>query len=230
MVPGFGGPMTTTGRRATVCWRGPRAVATFPLLRGFASSPLLRSEMSISRRTILQAAGALAVPRTAFASAPTAAWSAEAFARIAQQPPRVLTADERVTLSAIADALLPRTETPGALDVGVPAFVELLIGEWASESDATLLRSGLAELEAHAIGAHGQGWAQLSAAQRDAEIAWAEQPGPTISDGQRAFRRLKGWITHGWLSSERIQKDVLKVNIIPGTYDGCAPRLAGGDD
>jgi gluconate 2-dehydrogenase gamma chain len=194
--------------------------------------------MPLSRRTLLQAAGIVALPRAATAATaatPDAAWTARAHERIAHSSAhssaRALADDERVVLSAVADALLPRTETPGALDVGVPAFVELLIGEWASDDDRRLMRDGLRDLEAHAVATQGRGWATLDAAQREAEIAWGERSDPEPRRGQRAFRRLKGWITHGWLTSERVQKDVLRVNIVPGAYDGCAPRQpVGGRD
>lgn len=188
--------------------------------------------MSLSRRTLLRAAGVLALPRSAAAALPDAAWTAQAHARVGQPTASTtaaaLTVDERVVLSAIADAILPRTETPGALDVGTPAFVELLIGEWASASDRAMMREGLRDLEAHAVARHGRSWAALDAAQREAEIAWGERTEREPQVGQRAFRRLKSWITHGWLTSERVQKQVLRVNITPGTYSGCAPRAATG--
>ena len=188
--------------------------------------------MSLSRRTLLHAAGVLALPRSAAAVTPDAEWTAWAHAQLGEPTlaaaSPALAADERVVLSAIADAILPRTDTPGALDVGAPAFVELLIGEWASESDRAMLRDGLRDLEAHAIATHGRSWAALDAAQRDVEIAWGERTERDPQVGQRAFRRLKSWITHGWLTSERVQKQVLRVNITPGTYHGCAPRQAGG--
>lgn len=191
--------------------------------------------MSLSRRTLLRAAGVLALPRAAAAATPDAAWTAFAQARIAERTPTptasTLSADERVILSALADAILPRTDTPGALDVGAPAFVELIITEWASDGDRTTIRDGLRDLYAHAVSVHGRSWAALDATQRDAEIAWGEQNGPDLRVGQRAFRRLKSWITHGWLTSERVQKQVLRVNITPGRYDGCVPRRAvGGRD
>lgn len=191
--------------------------------------------MSLSRRSLLRAAGVLALPRRAAAAAPDAAWTAQAHARLgltaAAAPSPALTADERVVLSAIADAILPRTATPGALDVGAPAFVELLIGEWASEGDRTLMRDGLRDLEAHAVATHGRSWAALDAGQREAEIAWGERSEREPQVGQRAFRRLKSWITHAWLTSERVQKEVLRVNITPGAYEGCVPRPSlGGRD
>lgn len=191
--------------------------------------------MSLSRRTLLRAAGVLALPRSAAALTPDADWTAQAHARLgasaSSTSQNVLTADDRVVVSAIADAILPRTDTPGALDVGTPAFVELLIGEWASETDRTMMREGLRDLEAHAVATHGRGWAALDATQRQAEIAWGERTDGEQQVGQRAFRRLKSWITHGWLTSERVQKQVLRVNITPGAYNGCAPRQpTGGRD
>jgi hypothetical protein len=191
--------------------------------------------MSLSRRTLLQAAGVLALPRTAAAATPDAAWTAQAHARLRDHTPSdarpTLASDERVVLSAIADAILPRTDTPGALDVGAPAFVELIIGEWASAADRAMMREGLRDLEAHALATHGRSWAALDATQREAEIAWGERNTGDLQVGQRAFRRLKSWITHGWLTSERVQKQVLRVNITPGRYDGCVPRQpVGGRD
>lgn len=186
--------------------------------------------MSVSRRTLLQLAGVAALPRVASAGPPSAEWTAAAQARIADAP-RVLAPAQRATLSAIADAILPRTDTPGALDVGTVDFVELLLAEWAAPEDRDRTLRGLDELEAAARARHGRDWASLDATQRNAEIAWAEERGGT-SEAQRSFRRVKGWTVHAWLTSERVQRDVLRTRIVPGEYDGCAPVAlpAGGNE
>src|SRR4051812_3904635 len=36
--------------------------------------------------------------------------------------------EQSAIVSAVADRILPRTDTPGAVDVGVPAFIDLLYG------------------------------------------------------------------------------------------------------
>lgn len=184
--------------------------------------------MPLTRRTLLHAAGVLAIPRAAAAATPDAHWTQQAHARIAQTTPSELPPAERVTLSAIADAIIPRTDTPGALEVAVPAFVELLIMEWVTPADRDAVREGLRDLDAHAVATHQRPWAALDSVQRQGEMAWGERDEPTLRAGQRTFRRLKSWITHGWLTSERIQRDVLRVAVIPGTYDGCAPMPTGG--
>lgn len=177
--------------------------------------------MSVSRRTLLQLAGAAALPRVASAGLPSPDWTAAAHARLATAS-RILRPEQRATLSAIADAILPRTDTPGALDVGTVDFVELLLAEWATPDERAATARGLDELEAAARTRHGRDWASLDATQRQAEIAWAEERGGS-TDAQRAFRRLKSWTVHGWLTSERVQREVLRTRIVPGEYEGCAP-------
>ena len=52
--------------------------------------------------------------------------------------PRFYAEREMAVVSRVADLLLPRTETPGALDVQVPALLDRLMTEWASsETQAT---------------------------------------------------------------------------------------------
>ena len=44
-----------------------------------------------------------------------------------QAAPRALTSAQMALVTALADALLPRTDTPGAVDVGAPKFLDLLL-------------------------------------------------------------------------------------------------------
>lgn len=41
-----------------------------------------------------------------------------------------------------------------------------------------------------------------------------------------AWWRLKGLVLHGYFTSERVQKEVLKVQVMPGRFDGCVPMTA----
>src|SRR5688500_20244655 len=43
---------------------------------------------------------------------------------------KALTPAQMALVTALADTILPKTETPGAVEVGVPAFVDLLFAEW----------------------------------------------------------------------------------------------------
>ena len=180
--------------------------------------------MTLTRRSLLQAAGLVALPALSQADTPSDAWTRDAHRRLQTPHAPRLDPEDRVIIAAIADAIIPRTESPGALDVGAVDFVELIVAEWLPESEADTFLVGLAALDARAATVHGAPWARLTAAQQQAEIAWAEDTTGSPTPGARAFRRLKGWVVHGWMSSERVQRDVLRVEIEPGDYSGCAPR------
>jgi hypothetical protein len=187
--------------------------------------------MAISRRLLLELAAVATIPRSVEAALPDGNWTRDAWRRASGSPAtrvRVLEAEQRATVSAIADALIPRSDTPGALDVGTVDFIELLLAEWASDDDRTIVERGLSELEARASTEHGRNWPALGPVAAAAEIAWAEAQVDQPTAGQRALRRLKSWTVHAWITSELIQKTVIRTNITPGKYEGCVPLPTGG--
>ena len=190
--------------------------------------------MSLTRRAALQVLGAAALPAVVRAEMPDEAAAQELMRRVEAGTPQgtLLRADERATVAAIADAILPRTDTPGALDVGVPAFVELIAAEWMTDGERAAFREGLAALDAHAVATSGRAWPALDAPARESEAVWAEGPEERTLPAKAAFRRLKGLTVQGFFSSERVQREVLRTNIAPGRYLGCTPIPAppGSDD
>lgn len=78
----------------------------------------------------------------------------------------VLTAEERKILAAIADRIFPRTETPGAVEIGAIQYIELaLAGDYAAL--APLYRKGLRALERSAQASFGRAFCLLNEAQKD---------------------------------------------------------------
>jgi gluconate 2-dehydrogenase gamma chain len=183
--------------------------------------------MSLSRRALLQLAGLAALPSLSRAEGAFEGWGEGIHHRASAAPPTLFRDEERALVSAIADAIVPRTSTPGALDVGVPAFVEFITAEWMTDQERREFREGLAGLEAHAIAGYGRAWPALDPVQRDGELQWAESAIDPSLPARRAYRRLRGHVLHGYLTSQRVQREVLHVNITPGHFFGCAPVLPG---
>lgn len=181
---------------------------------------------TLSRRALLQLAGLAALPSLARAESAPADWDESLHEQAAQRPPSLFRSDERALVAAMADAIIPRTDTPGALDVAVPAFVEFITAEWMTEAERTEFREGLAALEAHAVAGYGRTWPALDPVQRMGELDWAALPIEPNHPAKRAYRRLRGHVLHGYLTSERVRREVLKVNIAPGRYRGDVPVVA----
>src|ERR1035441_3398469 len=58
--------------------------------------------------------------------------------------PKILTADERDEVAMLTDLIIPRTETPGASDAGVPEFIDRRLS--ASANLAASFRLGMSLL------------------------------------------------------------------------------------
>ena len=63
-----------------------------------------------------------------------------ALARAVEAKPEFLSAPQFAAVSAMAERILPRSETPGAIDVGVPAFIDLMFGKFMTGAQDALLK------------------------------------------------------------------------------------------
>src|SRR5215210_69503 len=54
-----------------------------------------------------------------------------------------LSTAQRATLAVAVERILPRTDTPGAIDVGVPAFIEVLYSSYLAADERLQLERGL---------------------------------------------------------------------------------------
>jgi hypothetical protein len=132
-----------------------------------------------------------------------------------------LTPAQATLVSAIADRIIPRTDTPGAADVGVPAFIDLLYGQFMTDAERKMLSDGLTAVEAAAKSAPGASFATLAADRQDAllrSIARAEE-----GREQGFFRLIRSATVLGYFTSEQVGRNVLHYDPVPGRYDGCVP-------
>lgn len=174
----------------------------------------------MERREMLRALGAAAaftlMPRTA-----QAAW--ETVAAAPHAPPRVLTDDRSALVASLADAIIPRTDTPGATDVGVPAFIDVIVAEYYSDEERTAFLAGLDAINARITSVGDASFAAMSPDAQKLLLDELDKPADRQAPPARAWSRLKGLVVHGYFTSEQVQKDVLKTVIMPGRFDGNAP-------
>ncbi|MFN0180488.1 MAG: gluconate 2-dehydrogenase subunit 3 family protein [Gemmatimonadales bacterium] len=133
-------------------------------------------------------------------------------------------ATQAATVAALADAILPRTDTPGALDVEVPAFIAHMTANWYSADEAAELKRGLDAIDARATARFGRGLAGLAESDRAALLTELDGGRAEPASAEQAFGRIKSLTVYGYFTSKRIQAEVLETVIIPGRFDGCIPR------
>ena len=175
----------------------------------------------MERRDLLRATGAaaalsfLGVPRDALA-----VWS-----RLARGGAILggLSEPQLALVGAIADMILPHSDTPSATEVGVPAFVDVIVSENDTDEDRAAFVAGLDAIEARSKTAAGNSFAQLDPVARASVIESIENESSRRVDPARTYWRLKGLIIHGYFTSEPVMKDVLKYEVMPGRFEGAAP-------
>jgi hypothetical protein len=173
----------------------------------------------MERRDLLRAFGAA----TALALLPHD--SVAAWARVASglRPADGLTDAQLALIGALADTIIPRTDTPGATDVAVPSFVNIIVTENYSDAERSAFEAGLDAIDAHAKSARGASFTDLQPDVRAAVVDAIEAASDRRVEPNRTYWRLKGLIVHGYFTSEPVMKRVLKVEIMPGKFDGAAP-------
>ena len=149
----------------------------------------------------------------------------QAWARLLSgyRPANGLPREQRSLVSAIADAIIPRTDSPGATDVGVPDWVDLIVADYYNETERSAFLSGLQAIETRVRNERGVTFAELQPDARTEIMATLDRPADRQTPEARAYSRLKGLVIHGYFTSERVQKEVLKTEIMPGRFEGNAP-------
>lgn len=151
------------------------------------------------------------------------------------QPLAVLSEHQAHTLDAIAERILPTTDTPGAGDAEIPAFVDRLLGDWLPEPARDHLLAELDRFDARARERHPEaaGFVDLEGPAQDELLTAAQDAALAERDG-RAFSRnpnrlheqpffdLVKWLTlFGYYTSEAGMKSELGYRIVPGRWDPC---------
>jgi gluconate 2-dehydrogenase gamma chain len=142
-------------------------------------------------------------------------------ARLGQQGFRTLNGPQQRLVSELSDRIIPPTGTPGAVDVGVPGFIDLLLTEWHDPADRDAFLAGLAAIDERAREEGGSAFVDLSEAQKLSVMRLLDA---SRTDGAgRTFADLKSLTVYGYFTSERVSKEVLQPQIFFAEFDGCAP-------
>jgi hypothetical protein len=173
----------------------------------------------MERRDLLRALASAAALSLLPSDRALAAWSRVA---AGASPTNGLNDAQMALVRAAADAIIPRTDTPGATDVGVHRFVNVIVAEYAKDEDRATLFAGIAAIDARAMSQSNIAFPELDAETRGKLIRGFES-GPRDVEPARSWWQLKGLVVHGYFTSEPVMKDVLKVVVMPGRFEGAAP-------
>ena len=145
-------------------------------------------------------------------------------------------ADDVALLDEVAEAIIPRTGTPGAKDAEVGAFMAVFVTDCYTPDDQAAFRAGLADLDRRAGGrflalspaARVQLLATLDLeATKQARRAWVASDGSGSKGGVHYFTMFKQLVIFSFFTSRVGATQVLHYDPVPGFYDGDLPYEPG---
>ena len=136
---------------------------------------------------------------------------------------------EQVELVAeLSETLIPETSTPGAKSVNVHQYIDDELQNLSRPHEQYGFIQGLQDVQGRAQAAYGKTYQACSMEERtqllkklEAEAEAARESGDVR--GQSFFHMLKNMTFRGYFTSEKVGKEILAYDPIPGVYQGCIP-------
>jgi len=152
---------------------------------------------------------------------------------------RVFTPHQDATVIAMAELIIPATETPGAKAVRVNEFIDHIVADWYSDEDRAQFLTGLAEVDTRTQTLFQENFVDASPAQQT-EILRSlgdemSEATAVIANGPRGYRAappepesnfyfmFRRLTLTGYFTSDAGFSLQLHEEIIPGHFDGCIP-------
>jgi hypothetical protein len=139
-------------------------------------------------------------------------------------------------LDEVTETILPRTDTPGAKDAGVGAFIARYSAARYEPAHIAILKEGIKKLDSQMRALHEVAFVDASDAQRKSLLVTIDSEAKryvrTTSDAKPAppphyFTLLKQLTLYGFFTSEAGATRVARYRPIPGKYKGCIPYKSG---
>ncbi len=151
----------------------------------------------------------------------------------------------------MADTMLPKTDTPGALDVGVPQMIDKVVGDVYSKEDQAKTHKGLQALMKKMDADNPDGFSKLDADKalaylQDQDLQFKSEAPETTMSGEdvpqeemvdtaeatakSAYFSLKSAIIGMYFQTEEVATTMLAYDPVPGEYIPCGDlqELTGG--
>ena len=131
--------------------------------------------------------------------------------------------EEMAKMSAMADTIIPTTDTPGAVAAGVPDTLQGLASEWGDDAYRKYWREGVAKLSGDLDAMAGEDFAALPAAARERVLG---QHDAKVFGGEaedQFYKDFKRTVATAYYMSEPGATEELAYEAVPGQWIGVAP-------
>ncbi len=142
---------------------------------------------------------------------------------------------QAITISQIAETICPKTDSPGAIELGIPQFIDKMTKHILSENDQKVIIEGIQALNKDCQDKFGKPFAACTSKDKEQILTELDKNSPKFPTSMWGitlvekpepitfFRRIKSLTLLGYFTSEKIAKNHLVYDPIPGKYVACMP-------
>ena len=138
----------------------------------------------------------------------------------------MLSSEQFALLEQVVDVIIPRTDTPGALDAGVPALIHQMLADWATPGTRADIVGVLESVDRRAWNKYGAAFRELPAERRLDVMRALDEEGLARED--LAYGKFKSLVLVGYYHSEVGATQELRYELVPGAWRSCLPLTEVG--
>lgn len=165
--------------------------------------------------------------------------------------PSYLTKEEGKMITLLSDLILPASETPGALDVNVPQFIDKMYKDIETEENQTLFKRGANLFSEEFKMEYGKDIMKAEPAEVEKLLSKyfnlsekeeskvkslmskaITEVAPADLDSYEMYKFLMAvryYTLFGYFTSEKVGEEILSYDPVPGVYQGCIPASEVGN-
>lgn len=147
--------------------------------------------------------------------------------------PVFFTEDQARIVAEVAEIFIPKTDTPGAKEAGVPGFIDQILRECYDKEDQDRFLTGLTDFDAEARKNFGDSFVYLEPDKQLQHLKAVHDPAIEAAkkgngDDKPFILMAKELTMLGFFTSEPGATQVLQYSPVPGAFKGCEPLAEVG--
>ena len=131
--------------------------------------------------------------------------------------------DEEKLLAALAETIIPSTDTPGAKDLSAHLFVLKMVDDCYKKEDQQKFMNGLKAFEKRVSQKSGKLFADCDESQRNEIVAALDGEKPGTDDLLFFYNAVKRLTVQAYTTSQFYMTKIANYKMIPGRFQGCVP-------
>ena len=134
--------------------------------------------------------------------------------------------DQVDLVSSMTETILPKTDTPGAIELHIPEFVDLMLADNYTKSEQDRFLTGLKDFQERTRSKNNRKFEKCTPEDKSSLIEEEENHSYENfwqTHQMSFYLMLKELTLLGYFTSDYVMNNMLDYHPVPGRYEGCIP-------